>query len=60
MKDAMRFEDIDKAMERKFCLQDKICPKHRTELQPVAFCEDVWGCKACHETWHIPKNEAAA
>lgn len=31
-----------------------ICPRHNTDLQPVALCEDVWGCKACNETWHFP------
>ena len=35
-------------------LRQKVCPKCITHLQPVAFCEDVWGCKQCKETWHLP------
>jgi len=34
----------------------KICPRHGTELLPVALLDGVWGCKVCKETWHLPKN----
>jgi len=35
----------------------KICPRHRQPLQPVAFCQDVWGCAQCKETWHFSLDE---
>src|SRR3990167_8240911 len=43
------------AVDKWACLSIlKICPRHGQPLQPVAFCQDVWGCATCKETWHLP------
>ncbi len=57
-----RFEEIDKAAMNKHLLKNHKCPYCRKELQPVAFFEDVWGCRCGGngisrlETWYIPKE----
>jgi hypothetical protein len=48
------FRDMDDAALRKFLLSHLLCPHCRKDLQPVAFYEDVYGCKCKKETWFIP------
>ena len=49
-----RFEAMDKAALHNALLNLRTCPHCRNDLQPVALFEDVWGCRACDETWHLP------
>ena len=51
-----RFEDVDKSALYNALLKLHSCPNCRRNLQPVAFCEDVWGCGECKETWYVPKD----
>jgi ribosomal protein L37AE/L43A len=57
MKVDRAYEAIDKAALYKALLALRTCPNCRGDLQPVAFCADVWGCNECKETWHLPKEE---
>jgi len=53
----MDYEAVDKAALRSALLGLHVCPNGRcgrTDLQPVAFSEDTWGCASCRETWHLP------
>lgn len=50
-----KYETQDKAALKGALLALHICPQCRRDLQPVAFYSDVWGCVACHETWHLPR-----
>jgi uncharacterized protein YbaR (Trm112 family) len=49
-----RFEQIDKAALHNALLELRTCPHCRSDLQPVALLENVYGCPKCRETWHIP------
>ena len=51
-----RWEADDKRALERVLLSSKVCPKHRTDLQPVALYEDVWSCRECRETWHLPDD----
>lgn len=54
----MDYEAIDKAALHNALLQLHTCPRCRRDLQSVALCENVWGCKSCKETWHVePQKE---
>jgi ribosomal protein L37AE/L43A len=48
-----RFEDLDRTALHNALLALHTCPNCRADLLPVAFCEDVWGCRPCRETWNI-------
>ena len=53
----MDYEAADKAALRTALLGLHVCPNRqcgRTDLQPVAFSEDTWGCAGCRETWYLP------
>lgn len=60
MKADNRFEDMDRAALHDALLALRTCPRCRGDLQPVALCEDVWGCRPCHETWYLPAQAARA
>lgn len=51
----MDYEAMDKAALHNAQLDLHICPLCTTDLRPVAFFEDTWGCENCHETWWVPK-----
>lgn len=48
-----RWEDTDKAALYAALLALRTCPNCRADLLPVAFLENVIGCGACKETWHV-------
>lgn len=59
----MDYEAEDKGVLVKALLALRTCPHCRADLQPVAFCDDVWGCTGKHpprhhaaETWHLPRE----
>ena len=54
-----RFEELDKAALHNALLALKTCPNCRGDLLPIAFCAEVYGCRPCHETWHIPVTACA-
>ena len=54
MRQDNRFEEIDRAALHNALLALRWCPHCRTDLRPVAFCEDVWVCELCAETWYLP------
>ena len=60
MADAARFEDMDRAALHNALLALHTCPKCRLDLLPVANSADVWGCKDCRETWHVPTDGSEA
>jgi ribosomal protein L37AE/L43A len=51
----MDYEAMDKAALVGALLALYTCPRCRADLRPVPFCEDVWGCADCRETWHVPQ-----
>ena len=53
MRQDNRWEAIDKAALHNALLALHTCPRCRADLQPVAFCGDVWGCRDCRETWYV-------
>lgn len=59
MKEDHRFASIDRAALHNALLALRTCPHCRADLQPVAYCADVYGCEACKETWHLPQRDAA-
>ena len=48
------WEAVDKLALEDALLASLVCPRCRADLRPVAFCEDVWGCAPCRETWFLP------
>ena len=52
----MDYEATDRHALQQALLALKVCPEDRSDLQPVALCEDVYGCLTCNETWHIPQE----
>ena len=57
----MDYEAVDKAALHSALLALHVCPNRRcgrTDLQPVAFSEDTWGCESCKETWYLPESES--
>ena len=54
----MDYEAMDKAALRNARLALHVCPFCASDLRPVAFCEDVWGCEPCRRTWHILTEDA--
>lgn len=54
-----RWEAMDKAALNSALLALHTCPNCRGDLRPVALCDDVWGCTACKETWHLPPADSA-
>lgn len=54
MPHANPWETADKIALEKAMLAMYVCPRCRNDLRPVAFCEDVWGCAQCRETWYLP------
>jgi len=58
MRPDSRFESVDRAALHNARLALRQCPHCARDIAPVALCEDVWGCAACKETWHLPKDEA--
>ena len=50
------YEQTDKLALDRALLALHVCPRDRTDLRPVALCEDTWGCENCRETWYLPKE----
>ena len=51
-----RFAALDAAALSEALLAVHVCPRCRTDLQPVALTEDVWGCASCRQTWHVERE----
>ena len=53
----MDYEREDRIALERFLLSERVCPRCRSDLLPVALFEDVFGCKKCKETWHCEDEE---
>ncbi len=59
MSHVSQYEEMDKKALHDALLALHTCPHCRSDLQPVALYEDVWGCHSCKETWYLPKDDHA-
>lgn len=57
MSHVSEYEEIDRAALYNALLALRTCPHCRGDLLPANLYANVWGCKSCGETWHLPKQD---